>query len=570
MAIHRSICEIRFTLDEVPPALVVRVYADDGAIVWINGEEVARVSVSAGEKAFDDFADNHEAVWEEFRISNLGALKAGENTIAVHGLNTTLTSSDMSLDVEVLIPGANAAFGVPTPNAQNSVFAMNVAPQMRQVDHSPNQPASGEDVTVTVKVTDPDGVGEVTLDYQLVDPGSYIRLTDPEFQTSWTTVTMVDDGTNGDEEAGDDVFTVVLPSQLQTHRRLVRYRITAADRLGASIRGPYADDPQPNFAYFVYNGVPDHDASLRPGNQPVETYTADALNRVATYHFIADATDVQNSQYNSSFNGVQFRGTMIYEGVVYDHIEYRNRGVASTYQVGKNKWKLNFTRGHAFEARDQFGDKYSVPWDRMNILPGTNPWWRNDISTDGTALFEPTAFRLFELAGTPSSHTQFFQFRIIDDANEFGATQYDGDFWGLYSAIEQPDGRFLNERGLADGNIYNMHGGVGGRTTQRNQGIGIANRSIRFSVVYQQLNGIRQRQPDRTVVARERELGVVFRLVCHESGCQQFGFTPRRKCELLSQSRKRTMVHAALGSGPHLRGSTSLGGQPRPDAERGL
>ena len=459
-----------FTLTELPPALTVRVYADDGGIVWINGQEVARVSVSPGDKAFDDFAVNHEAVWEEIVVSDLSMLKVGKNTVAVHGLNTTLSSSDMSIDVEVLIPAADPNSGTPTPGAQNSVFAENVAPQMRQVDHSPNQPTSGEEVVVTVKVTDPEGVDSVTLDYQVVEPGSYIKLDDPAYQTTWTTVTMSDDGTGGDEKSGDDVYTVTLPAELQTHRRLIRYRITATDQLSASVTGPYADDPQPNFAYFVYDGVPDYEASLRPGNQPVQTFSADALNRVPAYQLIANATDVQNSQYVSSFDGVQFYATMVYDGQVYDHIEYRNRGAASTYQVGKNKWKLNFTRGHAFEARDNFGDKYDVPWDRMNILPNTNPWWRNDISTDGTALFEPTGFRLFELAGTPSSHTQYFQFRIIDGVDEVGQTQYDGDFWGLYTAIEQPDDRFLKERGLSDGNIYNLHGGVGGSTTQRAQG----------------------------------------------------------------------------------------------------
>ena len=81
---------------------------------------------------------------------------------------------------------------------------------MRQVDHSPRQPASGEDVTITIKVTDDDGVDRVELDYQLVDPGDYIELNDPRYNTQWTTVTMVDDGTGGDETAGDNRFTTIL------------------------------------------------------------------------------------------------------------------------------------------------------------------------------------------------------------------------------------------------------------------------------------------------------------------------------------------------------------------------
>ena len=105
-------------------------------------------------------------------------------------------------------------------------------------------------------MTDPEGVASVTLQYQLVNPGDYIAINDPRYATNWHNLTMRDDGQAGDATAGDDIYTVVLPGSVQTDRRLVRYRVTAADALGASIRVPYADDPQPNFAYFVYDDVP--------------------------------------------------------------------------------------------------------------------------------------------------------------------------------------------------------------------------------------------------------------------------------------------------------------------------
>jgi len=457
----------------IPDTLRLQVYVDDGAMVWINGARVGLFHVADEDLAFDDFASNHDATSFEERILTGASqyLTAGENTIAIHALNTNLTSSDFSIDARVIIPAASDISGDPTPGEINSVFSTNAAPQIRQLSQSVDQPTSGEDVIVTIKATDPDGVQGVTLDYQLVDPGNYIRLTDAAYDTSWTTVVMHDDGMNGDAIAGDDVYSVTLPGSLQTHRRLVRYRITATDTLGAAVTGPYADDPQPNFAYFVYDGVPDHTASLRPGSEPNVNYAGAKLDDIATYHLIANSSDVNNSQYNGSFNLVQFNGTLVYDGIVYDHIEFRNRGRASTYQVGKNKWKLNFNRGHSFQVRDDYGNLREEAWDKINILPGTNPWWRNDVSTDGTVLFEPAAFKLYELAGTPAPRTQYFQFRVIDGADESDASdQYDGDFWGLYIGIEQPDGRFLDERGLPDGNIYNMHGGAFGATSQRNQG----------------------------------------------------------------------------------------------------
>ena len=110
-------------------------------------------------------------------------------------------------------------------------------------------------------------------DYQLVQPGDYIALDDPRYVTDWTTVQMRDDGTHGDEEAGDSIYTAVLSKDLQTHRGLVRYRITSTDKLGESITGPYADDPQPNFAYFVYDGVPEWTGAVKPGETEPVTYS---------------------------------------------------------------------------------------------------------------------------------------------------------------------------------------------------------------------------------------------------------------------------------------------------------
>ncbi|WP_172992225.1 lamin tail domain-containing protein [Lacipirellula parvula] len=460
-----------FTLSSsVPDRLKLRIYVDDGAIVYLNGVEVTRFHVSPGDKNFNSPSGaNHEAEWEEIVLTGMSQyLTLGTNTIAVHVLNESLGSSDASFNLELGIPADT--LGLPTPGAQNSVYATNSAPQMRQLTQSVLQPDSGQAVTITMKVTDPNGVQSVKLDYQTVDAGAYVRLSDSAYSDGWTIVTMTDDGLNGDAVAGDGVYSVTLPGSLQVNRRLVRYRVTATDTLDASVRGPYADDPQPNFAYFVYDGVPNYTASLRPGVSPNVVYSGAKLDDIATYHLIANAADIQNSQYNPSYNEVEFRGTLVYDGVVYDHVLFRNRGQASTYAVGKNKWKIEFQTGHFLQARDNYGKPYAELWDEINVLPGTNPWWRNDASTDGTVLFEPAAFKLYELAGAPSPKTHYFQFRVIDDASETGANQYGGDYWGLYIGIEQPDGSFLDERGLDDGTIYNMHGEAFGATTNRHQG----------------------------------------------------------------------------------------------------
>jgi hypothetical protein len=375
--------------------------------------------------------------------------------------------------------GGNWRSAYPTPGAANTVvYADNLPPCIRQVEHSPQQPKAGQAVTITAKVTDTDGVGSVTLKYQLNDPGSYIPITLPNlstttptlpntaYETGWIDLAMHDDGLNGDVEAGDGIYTVQVPTGIQTHRRLIRYRIAATDTGARSVTVPYADDPQPNFAYFVYNGVP-----AWTGNGV--TYSSEVLGSLPIYHLLSRATDVAYCQWNEGYwsgsrwdDGVyHFVGTLVYDGKVYDHVPYHVRGQASTFTWGKNKWKFNFTRGHYFQAQDDYGKKYANKWNNLNVGTGACPWWQYphpssswNQGTGGMLLNECLSMRLYNIAGATASNTNYFHFRIVDDEAESGATQYDGDFWGLYFAIEEPDGRFLKEHSLADGNIYKMDG----------------------------------------------------------------------------------------------------------------
>ena len=137
---------------------------------------------------------------------------------------------------------------------------------MSSTQPPPQQPTSATAVPITATVTDPDGVASVALRYQIVSPGTYIRKTDAAFSAAanWITLPMLDDGTSGDAIAGDAIFTALIPPSVQVHRRLIRYQITVTDTLTNSVRVPYADDEQPNFAYFVYDALPPWSGALRP------------------------------------------------------------------------------------------------------------------------------------------------------------------------------------------------------------------------------------------------------------------------------------------------------------------
>jgi len=319
----------------------------------------------------------------------------------------------------------------PTPAAHNTaVYADNIPPHIRQVRHSPKAPSSGEVVTITAKVTDPDGIANVTLRYQLVNPGNYISISDGAYPANWTAVAMNDDGVGGDAAAGDDIYTVQLSASLQVHRRLVRYRITVKDGGWLSVRVPYADDPQSNFAYFVYDGVPAWSGAIDPDSpdpdlSEVVAYGTDVMQSLPVYHLITKEQDVVDCQYlpgnvTGQYWGSDYpwEGTLVYDDEVYDHIRYRARGGVWRYSMGKNMWKFDFNRGHYFQARDDYGRRYDTAWDKLNFsacIQQGNYWHRGE-----QGMFEAVGFRLFNLAGVPAPKTNYLQFRIIDDAAESG------------------------------------------------------------------------------------------------------------------------------------------------------
>jgi hypothetical protein len=362
----------------------------------------------------------------------------------------------------------------PTPGIRNAaVWVQNPPPQIDRVAHDPIQPVSRQTVTVTARVLDTHGVEEVGLSYQAVDPGAYVAPGEPAYKDAkaWTRVAMADNGTEGDAVAGDGVYTVVLPASLQGHRRLIRYRITATDRLGASITVPYGDDPQPNFAYFVYEGVPAWRGAVKPGDGGprgrVVEFGTGVMRSLPACHLIAKEAEVLRCQYDSGYENTLFTGTLVCDGIVYDPVQFKVHGEWSTYVSGKNKWRFFFTRGHDLHTRGNDGLPYEAGRKVMDLSACAVPWV--PVNRGMAGVDEAAAFALYDLAGVPSPKTHFLQLRVIDQAAEASSSsQYEGDLWGLYLAIEHPDGRFLDEHGLADGNLYKYR--KEGQWDTKNQG----------------------------------------------------------------------------------------------------
>lgn len=106
-----------------------------------------------------------------------------------------------------------------TPGKVNSRRVTNSGPAIYAVTHWPILPTNGEPVRVMARVSDPNGIGAITLRYR------------PDPATILNELPMADNGEDGDVVAGDGIFTAFIPGRTPG---LSAFRIEASDSAGAS------------------------------------------------------------------------------------------------------------------------------------------------------------------------------------------------------------------------------------------------------------------------------------------------------------------------------------------------
>jgi hypothetical protein len=330
---------------------------------------------------------------------------------------------------------------------------------------NPRQPKSGEAVTITIRLHPSVKATDLVLQYQIVEPGNYIALADAAYAENWKQIPLEPAAA---EKSGDTRATLkcVLPPEIQKNRRLIRYRVFSPK--SEAVVAPDEADTQRNYAYFVYTGIPEWKAAINPNGTGKErelvTFPAEVMRSVQAYHLLSKQESIENVTWhermglgNSGRHEYKNTGTLVADGKVYDHVRIRARGGNWRHAMGKNMWKIDFNKGHHFEARDNYKQRYETKWGKLNLGACIQ---QGDYGMRGEqGMFEAAAYRLFNLAGVEAPHTHWIQLRIVDGAEENPDTQYRGDFWGLYLATEEVDDDFLKEHALPEGNVYKMEFG---------------------------------------------------------------------------------------------------------------
>jgi len=109
---HNATCYIRisFTVPVSPATfnfMTLRMRYDDGFIVYINGIEIQRALFNGTPAWNSAAAGNHDdsaaVLFEDFDVSaQVGLLRQGQNVLAIHGMNSSATSSDALFNAELI------------------------------------------------------------------------------------------------------------------------------------------------------------------------------------------------------------------------------------------------------------------------------------------------------------------------------------------------------------------------------------------------------------------------------------------------------------------------------------
>ena len=230
-------------------ALALRMKYDDGFVAYLNGFQVASASAPVttdwNSAATSVRPDTDAAQYAEFTLDNFkDFITAGNNVLAIQGLNASATDGDFLIVAELvgttatLNPAVKRYFGGPTPGSVNGVGTTTLGPLISRARHTPAEPGDLEDLFVTARII------------PTVNPVSTVNLYYRVMYGAESSLTMLDDGLHNDGVAGDGVYGAIIPNAAHTSGQMVRYYFTATDTAANLTRLPANTDTNNSSLYF--------------------------------------------------------------------------------------------------------------------------------------------------------------------------------------------------------------------------------------------------------------------------------------------------------------------------------
>lgn len=285
-------------------------------------------------------------------------------------------------------------FTTSTPGSVNGSSAT-LGPTIEQASHTPAQPMSNEDLMITATMTSSlSSVMSPTLHYRVM-------------YSDILTVTMRDDGTQGDGAANDGVYGAMIPQSAYQAGEMVRYYLTAEDAKGRVSRWPLFQSATNSAEYL---GTMVNDATVT-SQLPI------------LYWFVQDMVAAQTREGT--------RASLFYDGRFYDNVFVRERGISST-EWPKISYKFDFNQGDHFVV-----SAAQEAVEELNL---------NTTYSDKAYIRQALAFESYRDSG--SAYSLSFPMRV----------QQNGEFHSVAIFVEQLDERYLRRHGLDDeGALYKMY-----------------------------------------------------------------------------------------------------------------
>jgi hypothetical protein len=233
----------------------LKVRYDDGFVAFLNGIEVTRRNFDET-PAWDSHAsashpDSLAVDFEEVDISEyIGDLVLGDNLLAIHGLNTSRTSSDMLISVELDGVITTTTDDFPYANALTLLNGLRITELMYHASSGNNYDYVefynvGETSLNLAGVRLSDGI-DFTFDQMLLDPGQYVvvvrNLT--AFQSTYGTGVNVAGEYSGNLSNGGERIVLSFPLPLDV--AILRfeysdtwYPITDGDGSSLTVNDPF-------------------------------------------------------------------------------------------------------------------------------------------------------------------------------------------------------------------------------------------------------------------------------------------------------------------------------------------
>ena len=386
---------------------------DDGFAIYINGSPILVSAFEPNDGVWDfearargNHSDTEATALEPFAINLTQVnLLAGENILAVHGLNSSPTSSDFLFDCELTAQvrgdGSTKLIYMPTPSPgiANGGGTTSLGPLIRKVTKNPERPdlATQNSLTITAEVT---ASGEAVAQVNLIYRRGFLAESALE---------MFDNGTGPDEVAGDGVYSADLSLEGLQTGEMIRWRVESRDVNGMTSTNPFFFDELNSPKYY---GTVALDPALESDLPVLEWF-------------------LENP--NAANNRTGTRVAVMHLGEFYDNVYCRIRG-GSSAGLSKKSYKFDFNTGHHFRTVEQLG---GVRAEEFNL----NTTW-----TDKAYIRQPLSYEIYDMAGSPGSECVLMR------------VEQNGQFFSVAAYTEQVDKRLLRRESRLDddGALYKM------------------------------------------------------------------------------------------------------------------